>query len=35
MAPVQDAITFGSVGQTFASDPGPLTALEGVDLIIA
>lgn len=34
MALVKDAISFKSVGQTFLTDAGPLTALKGVDLTI-
>lgn len=34
MALVQDAIRFDGAGQTFATDSGPLTALEGVSLTI-
>ncbi|WP_323765107.1 ABC transporter ATP-binding protein [Marinovum sp.] len=35
MALVKDAISFNGVGQTFATESGPLTALDGVDLTIA
>ena len=34
MALVQDAIRFDGAGQTFATESGPLTALEGVSLTI-
>ncbi|WP_380054282.1 ABC transporter ATP-binding protein [Falsihalocynthiibacter sp. SS001] len=34
MALVKDAIVFENVGQTFATESGPLTALDGVDLTI-
>lgn len=34
MALVKDAIVFKNVGQTFATESGPLTALDGVDLTI-
>lgn len=35
MALARDAITFDGTGQTFATESGPLTALEGVNLTIA
>lgn len=35
MSLTQDAIRFEGVGQTFATESGPLTALEGVSLTIA
>ena len=35
MALVQDAIEFKAVGQTFATESGPLTALSGVSLTMA
>lgn len=35
MALVEDAISFHGVGQTFATESGPLTALDGVNLTIA
>ena len=35
MALVQDAVRFRDVGQTFATESGPLTALDGVSLTLA